>query len=100
MEKAIHKQLYDHLHHNLLTVKQFGFRTKRSTSTALLDFIDTIVQNLDEGFVSGVIFLDLWKAFDTVDHCILLGKMLEMGVSQISFERFKSYLDNRQQRTV
>ena len=101
LEKAIHKQLYDHLHHNnLLTVKQFGFRTKYSTSTALLDFTDTILQNLDDGFLSGVIFLDLQKACDTVDHCILLGTMLEMGVSQRSCEWFKSYLDNRQQRTV
>ena len=81
---------------------KFGFRTKRSTSTstALLDFTDTILQDLDDGFVSGVIFLDLRKAFDTVDLCILLEKMLEMEVSQKSCEWFKSYLDNRQQRTV
>ena len=79
---------------------KFGFRTKRSTSTALLDFTDTILQNLDDDFVSGVIFLDLRKAFDTVDLCILLEKMLEMEVSQKSCEWFKSYLDNRQQRTV
>ena len=79
---------------------KFGFRTKRSTSTILLDSTDTILQDLDDGFVSGVIFLDLRKAFDTVDLCILLEKMFEMEVSQKSCEWFKSCLDNRQQRTL
>jgi retron-type reverse transcriptase len=73
LEKCIHNQLYHYLSsHDILTNCQSGFRAKHSTSTALLDFQDYILNNMDNGLATGVIFLDLKKAFDTVNHNILL----------------------------
>lgn len=101
MERAAYTQLYNYLHvHNLLHMKQFGFRRKRSTSTALLQFADDILGNMENGQVTGVVYLDLKKAFDTVNHRILILKLRAMGVDDSSLVWFKSYLNNRQHRTV
>ena len=71
-ERAIHKQLYDHLVTNkLLPQFQSGFRPGHSTSTALLDVSDYILKNIDEGNLTGAVFLDLSKAFDIIDHSLL-----------------------------
>ena len=81
VERAAHIQLYNHLDSNgLLHVKQFGFHRKRSTSSALLQFSDDILQNMEDGLVTGVVFLDLKKAFDTVNHRVLLFKLRALGV--------------------
>ena len=101
VERAAHIQLYNHLDSNgLLHVKQFGFRRKRSTSSALLQFSDDILQNMEDGLVTGVVFLDLKKAFDTVNHRVLLFKLRALGVDDSAAAWFKSYLTNRCQRTV
>ena len=72
LEKAVHVQLYANLKNNeIITSKQFGFRPKLSTGTALAHFTDSILQNMDAGFFVGAVFLDLSKAFDTVDHHLL-----------------------------
>ena len=55
---------------------------------------------MDNGLLNGVIFLDLKKAFDTVDHTILIHKLKTMGVSGVSLAWFQSYLTSRFQRTV
>ena len=69
LERAVHKQLYEFLWANeLLTPNQFGFRPKLSTVTALAHFTDNILQSIDKGGFTGAVFLDLWKAFDTVGH--------------------------------
>ena len=66
--RAVHDQLYAHVSkHGLLSDAQSGFRTKHSTTTALLDVQDYIFNNMDSGYVTGAIFLDLKKAFDTVN---------------------------------
>ena len=76
LEKAVHTQLYAYLKNNgILTSKQFGFRLKLSTGTALAHFTDNILQNMDAGSFTGAVFLDLSKAFDTVDHPLLLQKI-------------------------
>ncbi len=58
--------------HNILSMNKFGFRKKYSTFLALMDLVVNITKNIDEGNYSIGIFLDLSKAFDTVDHTILL----------------------------
>ena len=70
----------------------FGFRRNRSTSSALLQFTDELSMNMDRGKVSGVIYLDLKKAFDTVNHAILLQKVKWIGVDSKSLQWFQSYL--------
>ena len=100
MEKVVHSQFYEFLNsHDLLSSKQFGFRPKYSTATALSNFADEVLLNMEQGNLCGVVFLDLKKAFDTVDHCILLSKLSEIGVSPSSIKWFESYLNNKKQKT-
>ena len=78
---------------------QYGFRPKHSTVSALSTFADEVLLNMEKGNMCGAMFLDLTKAFDTVDHGILLTKLLSMGVSSNGLEWFRSYLSNRWQQT-
>mgnify|MGYP001799024102 CR=1 FL=1 len=69
LEKVVHRQLYNFLdHENLLYDLQFGFRLKTSTNHALISIIDKIQTNQDNGLLSCGVFVDLQKAFYTVDH--------------------------------
>ena len=78
---------------------QFGFRPKYSTTHALINLTESIRQSLDEGsFVVGCgIFVDLQKAFDTVDHKILQHKSEYYGIQGICNDWFKSYLSDHKQ---
>ena len=97
-EKIVHKQLYLHLATNgLLSTNQSGFRPTHSTVTALIDVTDYILENIDRGLYTGAIFLDLKKAFDTVDVPNLLGKLSSLGVHGTEQLWFKSYLTDRNQ---
>ena len=98
LERIIRKRLNNFLiHHNLLNDCQFGFRKKYSSYMALLTAYDTIVADLDKGFHTSGIFLVLSKAFDTIDHDILISKLHHYGIRGNAFEWFKSYLANRPQ---
>jgi len=74
-----------------------SFRSLHSTVSALLDMTNDWCFNIDRGMVNGVLFLDLKKAFDTVDHKILLKKLEFYGFEGITLHWFQSYLADRQQ---
>lgn len=86
--------------HNLLNDSQYGFRSNRSTALALIDLIEDITNKIDRKLYSVGIFIDLQKAFDTIDHEILfvvLKKLQQNGIRGIPYNWVKSYLTNRQQ---
>ena len=98
MEKIMHKRLYNFLDdNNILYSKQFGFRKNNSTMVALIKITEEIKESIDKGKYGCDIFIDLRKAFDTVNHDILLLKMEQYGVRGTSLQWFKSYLYERKQ---
>ncbi len=99
-EKVIHTQLYTYFsNYELLSPRQAGFRKGYSTGTCLLDFVDNVFVNMDQGMTCGVLFLDLRKAFDTVDHRILLTKLRKYGLKISATKWIESYLEGRMQVT-
>ena len=97
-ERAVHKQVYDHLTTNkLLSSNQSGFRSGHSTSTALLDVSDFLLKNMDNGNLIGALFIDLSKAFDLINHSILKIKLSNVGIRGQALDWFVNYLSNRTQ---
>ena len=81
----------------ILVEQQSGFRHQHSTETALLSSTNEWLFNMDRGLLSGVLFQDLQKAFDTVDHHILLSKLELCGIKGTSLKWFESCLSGRNQ---
>ena len=82
MERIVHRQVYKFLReHNLITSKQFGFRPNLSTNIALTQVTEEILLNMDNKLVTGAVFIDLRKAFDRVDHTLLIAKLKNIGFS-------------------
>ena len=101
LEILIKDQIEEHLSkYNLLSNTQFGFRKNFSTIDALGYLTETVRQKLDEKKVVTAAFLDLSKAFDSIDHSLLLEKLKHLGFSSSAILFIKSYLSNRHQRVV
>ena len=98
IEKLMHKRLYEFLQeHNILFENQFGFRKNNSTTFALLEITEKIKETIDNKKYGCGIFIDLRKAFDTVNHEILLKKLEYYGIRGKALTWFTSYLTNRKQ---
>ena len=94
----VDKQLYDYLDKNeLIYRQQSGFRSLHSVVTCLISNTNDWCFHLDHGMSTGVVFVDLKKAFDTVDHDILLGKLSHYGIKNTEHKWFSFYLGNRRQ---
>ena len=98
IEKIMHKRLYEFLdEHNILFENQFGFRKKSSTAHSLIEITEQIKRSIDEEKYGCGIFIDLKKAFDTVNHKILIDKLEHYGIRGPILNWFQSYLTNRKQ---
>ena len=97
-EKVARDQLFEFLTaNNLLSKNQLAYRILHSTITSLLNVIDSWFCNVDRKNVNISLFLDLKKAFDTIDHDILSAKLQRYGICQKELAWFASYLTERQQ---
>ena len=98
LERIPHDQLFKFLQtNNVLKDNQAAFRKLYSTMTSLIASIDYWYENIACSKINLTIFLDLKKAFDTVDHTILIQKLQKYGVKGRAGEWFESYLSNREQ---
>ena len=98
LKKLVFNQLYRYLNDNyFINSNQFGFRELHSTVTCLLKNTDDWHNGMDTGNLAGMVFIDLKKAFDTVDYLILCRKLESYGVLHRELAWFGSYLSNRVQ---
>ena len=101
LEKLIHNQIMSFfIENNSLCANQSGFRPNHSTINSIANLTNYIYEKINNNKVTLAAFVDLKKAFDTVNHNILLKKLDHMGIREINLKWIKSYLDNRFQRTI
>jgi hypothetical protein len=97
-EKVVHLQIYSYFNqHKILSNSQYGFREEHSTEHALFEIVDRVSSALDGGLSPIAIFLDLSKAFDTINYDILLSKLEHYGFRGSTLGWLRSYLTNRSQ---
>ena len=100
-EKIVYNCLFDFIcDNNILYDYQFGFRPKHPTQQAIITLFDNITKSLDNGNIAISIFIDLKKAFDTVDHRILLRKLYAYGIRGPMLKWIESYLTGRTQYVI
>jgi len=96
-ERHLHNSLSDS---NLLYSLQSAFRKYHSTETALIEIVDRKLLNIDDNRINGLLLADFQKAFDLVNHDLLIEKLRIYGLGDNSLDLMRSFLQNRTQRTV
>ena len=92
----IYQQLYQFLDkHKILEKQQYGFQSLHSTALALSHATNHWLMNIDNGSMNSIVFLDIRKAFDTIDHQILIKKLFQYSIQDDELNFFQSYLENR-----
>lgn len=98
LEKVVHSRVYNFFtYFNMLSHNQFGFQKNHSTIDALTRFINDTTDSLDRGSSMLAVYIDLSRAFDTLNHEILLQKLELYGIRGVALEWFRSYLTDRKQ---
>ena len=98
LEKIFNNRLMNFLNsNNLLYLRQYGFRKNMSTSMAIMELVENITTAMDNGKFTIGVFIDLKKAFDTVDHSILVTKLDHYGIRGVAKQWLSSYFENRKQ---
>ena len=103
LSKLLEKVIYSHTYQFMETTSQiydgqFGFRSKHSCENAIQNLVGDIIKGEDQGLITTAVFLDLSKAFDTLNHPILFEKLYKYGIWGLTLDWFKSYLSNRHMR--
>ena len=97
-ETAIYSQLYEYIeHHHIINDSQYGFRKAHSIFYTATELIDRLTYKLDNNKIPFNIYIDLSKAFDTLNHSILLSKLHYYGIRNTALTLLKSYFTNRKQ---
>ena len=100
MERVVNIFFSAHLNNNVLNNTQHGFRRGRSCQTNLIEFMDQITRWTDEGNSVDIVYLDFSKAFDKVDHGMLMEKLIAAGVGGKLWSWLKNWLSGRKQRVI
>ena len=99
LEKAVYSRTYNFLEQNqTLYNSQYGFRSQHSCQDAISELVGKIIKNMEEQKYTMAVFIDLSKAFDTLEHKVLFAKLYRYGIRGITLDWFKSYLTNRKLR--
>ena len=98
LERAVQLQLTKYLHeHKLLSPYQNGFRKMHSTELTVISLTDTIRRNIDQSQLTGTVFIDMSKAFDSINHVLLLEKLCSFGIINEEILWFENYISDHTQ---
>ena len=101
LEKMVHEQVYSYFNdNNILYKQQYDFRPGNSMSHAIFDVLKSLYDSCNNKLVTGCIFVDFARAFETIDHEILISKLEAYGLKRIPLNFLKKYITHRTQYTV